>query len=329
MALWGNKDSKSATGTIQIYANGLCSGTGTLFDTELKVGDYITVANVDYQVISYTSNVAVNVIAGKAGASIATVAAGNAYALSEKSRYITLTDGKNNSNNVFGVSVNEAQLSNGTIKDYILTFNGSGYSANATVTASGGAGNTVAFSANALSNSSGRIASLPISNVGANFTLAPSLAISAPSAIAFSGNSTSVNVTSDFITLGANGAFFANGDTVTYNVAAGNTAITPLVNNTPYFVVFANSTGFALSTIKNGANVDITAVAAGAQAGHTFTGETATAVAEIYGDHAASAAGWVLRREGTGGRAGRVQFETLVAMRSITGDAENSVFANT
>lgn len=329
MALWGNKDSKSATGTVQIFANGLCTGTGTLFNSELKVGDYITVANVDYQVSSYTSNVSINVIAGRAGSSIAVVGAGNTYSLSEKPRFITLTDGKNNSNNVFGVSVTEAQVSNGAIRNTIITFNGSGYSANATVTASGGAGNTVAFSANALSNSSGRIASLPISNVGANFTLSPSLIISSPSAIAFSGNSTSVNTTSDFITLGANGAFFANNDRVTYNVAAGNTAITPLVNNTTYFVVFANSTGFALSTTRNGANVDITAVAAGAQAGHTFTGETATAVAEIYGNHAAPAAGWVLRSEGTGGRAGRIQFETLVAMRSITGDAENSVFANT
>lgn len=32
-------------------------------------------------------------------------------------------------------------------------------------------------------------------------------------------------------------------------------------------------------------------------------------------------AGWVLRREGTGGRAGRVTYETLVAMGSISGDA--------
>ena len=34
-------------------------------------------------------------------------------------------------------------------------------------------------------------------------------------------------------------------------------------------------------------------------------------------------AGWVLRKEGTGGRAGRVQYETLVAMSSITGDADD------
>ena len=34
-------------------------------------------------------------------------------------------------------------------------------------------------------------------------------------------------------------------------------------------------------------------------------------------------AGWVLRKEGTGGRAGRVTYEVLVAMKSITGDASD------
>lgn len=33
-------------------------------------------------------------------------------------------------------------------------------------------------------------------------------------------------------------------------------------------------------------------------------------------------AGWILRKEGTGGRAGRVHVETLVAMGSIYGDAD-------
>jgi hypothetical protein len=34
-------------------------------------------------------------------------------------------------------------------------------------------------------------------------------------------------------------------------------------------------------------------------------------------------AGWVLRREGTGGRAGRIFYETLVAMGSMTGDGSD------
>ena len=37
-------------------------------------------------------------------------------------------------------------------------------------------------------------------------------------------------------------------------------------------------------------------------------------------------AGWVLRKEGTGGRAGRVQFETLVAMGSMNGDGSDDTW---
>lgn len=38
-------------------------------------------------------------------------------------------------------------------------------------------------------------------------------------------------------------------------------------------------------------------------------------------------AGWVLRTEGTGLRAGRVTYETLVAMGSMTGDGSDDVYA--
>jgi hypothetical protein len=37
-------------------------------------------------------------------------------------------------------------------------------------------------------------------------------------------------------------------------------------------------------------------------------------------------AGWVVRTEGSGGRAGRIQYETLVAMGSMSGDAEDAAF---
>ena len=39
-----------------------------------------------------------------------------------------------------------------------------------------------------------------------------------------------------------------------------------------------------------------------------------------------TAAGWVLQTTGSGGRSGRVTYETLVAMRSIAGDAEDVAF---
>lgn len=45
-------------------------------------------------------------------------------------------------------------------------------------------------------------------------------------------------------------------------------------------------------------------------------------------DAKAAHAGWVLRTTGSGGRAGRVQNEVLVAMGSMTGDAEDAAFAD-
>jgi hypothetical protein len=39
--------------------------------------------------------------------------------------------------------------------------------------------------------------------------------------------------------------------------------------------------------------------------------------------------GWVMRTTGTGGRAGRVHVETLVAMGSMSGDAEDAVYVDT
>jgi hypothetical protein len=57
------------------------------------------------------------------------------------------------------------------------------------------------------------------------------------------------------------------------------------------------------------------------------TADQATATAAL-GDGAVGGsqhAGWVRRTVGTGGRAGRVQYETLVAMGSITGDQADDV----
>ena len=52
MSGWGNKDKKSAnTGTVAITAvtagggGGVVTGTSTLFDTELKVGEYVFIVS--------------------------------------------------------------------------------------------------------------------------------------------------------------------------------------------------------------------------------------------------------------------------------------------
>ena len=69
---------------------------------------------------------------------------------------------------------------------------------------------------------------------------------------------TNVDTTYDFINL-PNGnssvLLLGNTDVVVYDVDTGNTVITGLANGTSYYVAYANSTGFKLSTTANGSNI--------------------------------------------------------------------------
>ena len=85
--------------------------------------------------------------------------------------------------------------------------------------------------------------------------------------ITFNAN-TDVNGTSEFITIPNN--LFGSGDRVKYHVAPGNTALTNLTNNSIYWVVSANSTGFKLASTYNGTAIDLTKGAT--ETGHSFSG---------------------------------------------------------
>jgi hypothetical protein len=63
--------------------------------------------------------------------------------------------------------------------------------------------------------------------------------------------STAVNATSGFITITNANTYYIAGDQVTYEVATGNTAVTGLVNNQIYHVVFSNTSGLILSQTAN------------------------------------------------------------------------------
>lgn len=134
-------------------------------------------------------------------------------------------------------------------------------------------------------------------------------------------NETHVLQRRDFVEIASN--ILQNTDPVTYTTAAGNTVISGLANNTTYYAIDANSSGVYLASTPNGSR--ITLVPGATETGHSLTGATATAVATVGGatNKGVVHAGWVLRTEGTGGRAGRVQYETLVAMRNITSDGSD------
>ena len=124
---------------------------------------------------------------------------------------------------------------------------------------------------------------------------------------------------------------FYTGSMLRYSTTGS--AATGLTNNTTYYVIASGLTAnaFKVSATDGGSTVDITGQGNDAQ---YF--ELATTVATIQATATASLgsgaggiksthAGWVLRTVGTGGRAGRVFTETLVAMGSMTGDQADDI----
>ena len=89
MALWGNQDGKTASGTIAIASNGAVTGSSTTFTTQARVGDYIVVAGEHYQIVSIASNTSAQTRAGIAGATLTAVTSGTSYALTEKPAFVT------------------------------------------------------------------------------------------------------------------------------------------------------------------------------------------------------------------------------------------------
>jgi hypothetical protein len=228
----------------------------------------------------------------------------------------------------FGLDVAELNaIANAGIAQFIITNSGSGYSANPTVTVantSGGANTTIANTTQTL----GRVTAVTLVSTPGGYTTAPAVTIAAPTAQNITANTLGVVAASDFIKITTANSIYAVGDRVYYGVSAGNTAITPLTGNSYYYVSFANTTGITLATTRNGANIDITDTRTTTPAEtHTFIGDTATANSVMRGvQHGAAHTGWVLRTVGQGGRAGRVQYETLVAMGgNLLSDAADDV----
>jgi hypothetical protein len=126
MALWGNKDDKTSTGTVAIAANGLVTGTSTLFDSELATGDYLRANDLDHLVTSITTNTNCQVVAGVPGATLAVVAATNAVSYSEKPKYITVSESQGDPVKVFGVDTTEVGVTDTTHAGWVRRTAGTG-----------------------------------------------------------------------------------------------------------------------------------------------------------------------------------------------------------
>ena len=164
------------------------------------------------------------------------------------------------------------------------------------------------------------VTGLNINAAGSGIVSNPTVSIAAPAAINITANSTGFSNTNDTLVVSTANSKWQVGDRLYYTVPTGNTPIAPLTGNTYYYVSFANTTTIKLALTSGGANIDITdARTTSSGETHTIRGETATGYVVVGGTNGKGVthAGWVKRTEGTGGRAGRVQFETLVAMGSL------------
>ena len=225
---------------------------------------------------------------------------------------------------LLGVDSTEESVSTGKLAFIVITNAGSGYTANATVAFT--ANNTGSgATANATANTStGKIAVINITGNGTGYTTAPTATVSAPTAITFNGL-TAVSNTNDTIALTSANSKFLVGDRLTYAVNTGNTAVGGLTDGAAYYVVAANTTTIKLATTPNGTAIDLTAGVT--ETGHNLIGTTATATVVIGGAKTGGIAhtGWVVRTEGTGGRAGRTQYEVLVAGGISTDGSDDQI----
>ena len=175
--------------------------------------------------------------------------------------------------------------------------------------------------------SGGVVTGITVTGVGSDYQSAPDVTIAAPTEDTFNAQS-AVSTANDTITLSSHA--FNTGDAVTYS-DKGGTVIAGLTDGGTFFIIKVDANTVKLATTASnavaGTAIDITA---GSSENHGLTGATATAVASLGlgqdGDNNTSEiahVGWVKKTVGTGGRAGRVHYETLVAASSISGDAED------
>ena len=217
---------------------------------------------------------------------------------------------------VFGVAANEKQ-GTGNVAELVIVSAGSGFTARPTVTVTGA--NTV--QAVAIANAK---------TVSATITAAGTGYVQGDVFTATGGTGTSTTLTVS--TVNANG----NVTAVSITAVGDYTALPTLTNNPFTSNTSVGGRGFT-ATLSMGVGstlVTTTGEEYGTDVAVTVggTGGTGASVAAVRtgqeGTTKGVLAGWNLRKEGTGGRAGRVHYECLVAMGSISGDgADDTVLA--
>jgi hypothetical protein len=278
MALWGNRDRNSGTGTIAIATNGAVTGTSTEFTTEAVVGNTIYAAGRQYVITSITSDTAATVEASINGGSIVEVTSGEAYSFSTKPVFVSMSEsadsGIGNSGDgtkVFGVDVTsneENRESRGKVVEVGVATGGSLYVEVPGVSFTGGGGQDAAATATI---SGGVVTSIAVTDNGFSYENVPTVVIAPP---VLTVPTSGVNTSTDTISYTAHGR--VAGDALKYQ-DGGSTAATGLTDNTTYYVAIAGRTANAFKVKAANTSVTLAGVAISGTGGQ-FT-NTAAALA--------------------------------------------------
>jgi hypothetical protein len=319
MALWGNKDSKTASGTVSITTGGAVTGSSTAFTTESKIGNIIRVGTDEYVITTITDDTHATVISGITGAT-PVAKTGQSYSLSEKPSY-TAQESLGDTSKVFGVNAAEMVSGSNDVVEVTISNAGTGYKEVPNVTFASGAQTATA------TISGGSVATVTVTGSGA-YSSVPEVYVDVPRrTIPTSG----VNASTEEFTYTGHG--LTTGDEMVY-LDGGGTAIAGLTDSTTYYCVRTGANTFKLAASLEDATAEVPVIVAITGTGNNaqffdLTSATTATVIAVLGSGAGGTqvthAGWVKRTVGTGGRAGRVFYETLVAGGSIAGDAADDI----
>ena len=173
--------------------------------------------------------------------------------------------------------------------------------------------------------SGGVVTGIAVTAVGSDYQAVPAVTVEVPK---MTIPTSAVNASTNVITFAGHG--LTDTDQITYNQVGGGTLMTNVADGATVFVRDKTDDTFKIAATSGG-----TAISIGTgHSAQTFTIVTdatqATAVAtQGLGDDGdtdqreIAHVGWVKKTVGSGGRAGRVHYETLVAASSMSGDAED------
>ena len=246
------------------------------------------------------------------------------YGNTTPSVYIT-----NETIGLFMVDSTEEHAGSDNVTDVSIIQGGSGYVEAPGVTFSGGGGTSAAASATI---SGGVVTKILVTNTGSSYETVPTVTVQLP---LLTVRASYVNTVSDTINYNAHSQ--ANGASVVYN-NGGGTTLAGLTSGTTYYVAPVNANSFKLSTSAANAanNVTINLTGQGNNGQYFVITNAVRATADAVkglgqgggadsGYTHAPHTGWNLKTVGTGGRAGRVTFETLTVVADVQSDGSDDI----